>query len=260
MRTALICHAEDMFDRRGLAAWLASFTTLTAIVVLTETRQQKRKRYIRELRRVGPVGFADVIAMRIYQRLRHARQERALVQATVSGLEQRYGPPPAVPELHASTANDPDVVSFLKKAKPDIVLARCKQLLSKKVFSIPRHGTYVMHPGICPEYRNAHGCFWALVERDLDRVGMTLLRIDPGIDTGPVFGYYTYPYDEKNESYDTIQRRVVSENLDALSARFREINSGVAEPIDTKGRNSGVWGQPRLSRYLEWRRAARNEG
>ena len=39
-------------------------------------------------------------------------------------------------------------------------------------------GTFVMHPGICPEYRNAHGCFWALANRDLARVGMTLLRAD----------------------------------------------------------------------------------
>ena len=51
-----------------------------------------------------------------------------------------------------------------------------------------------MHPGICPEYRNAHGCFWALANRDLNKVGMTLLRIDKGVDTGPTFGYYTYPY------------------------------------------------------------------
>ena len=54
--------------------------------------------------------------------------------------------------------------------------ARCKVILKEKIFGIPRVGTFVMHPGICPEYRNAHGCFWALVRRDLERVGMTLLR------------------------------------------------------------------------------------
>jgi len=35
-----------------------------------------------------------------------------------------------------------------------------------------------MHPGICPEYRNSHGCFWALANDDPERVGVTLLQID----------------------------------------------------------------------------------
>src|SRR5690606_37563863 len=233
-------------------------------------------------------------------------------------MERRYGPPPQVPELRVASGNDPAVVAFLRERQPDIVLARCKQLLSKKVFSIARAGTLVMHPGICPEYRNAHGCFWALAERELERVGMTLLRIDAGIDTGPVFGYYSYPFDERRESHTVIQHRVVSENLDAIARRFAErdlgrvrrtlvrmvaaietgpvfgdysypfdgrpeshtviqhrvvsenldaiarrfaeIDAGTAEPVDTRGRRSGEWGQPRLSRYLRARRALRKGG
>ena len=147
-------------------------------------------------------------------------------------------------------------VKFLRDTRPDIVIARCKQLLKRKLIATARHGVFVMHPGICPEYRNAHGCFWALAERDLDRVGMTLLRIDAGIDTGPVYGYYRYPYDERNESYAVIQYRVVLENLDAVAARLREIVSGTAQPLDTQGRASAIWGQPWLSRYIKWRRAA----
>src|SRR5690606_41884255 len=69
MRTILICHAEDAFDRRGLAAWLASFSTLAGIVVLEETSAQKHRRYAREYRRVGALGMLDVVAMRVYQRL-----------------------------------------------------------------------------------------------------------------------------------------------------------------------------------------------
>lgn len=260
MRTVLICHAEDRFDREALAAWLASFSTLAGIVVLAETPAQLRQRYLRELRRVGPLGFLDVVAMRLYQRLFLAADERRGLSAVFDATMARHGPAPAVPELHVASGNDPRVAAFLRDAAPDIVLARCKQLLSRKVFSIARAGTFVMHPGICPEYRNAHGCFWALARRDLDRVGMTLLRIDPGIDTGPVFGYYAYPFDERREGYNLIQCRVVADNLDALAEKFREIHAGTATQIDTRGRDSGVWGQPRLSAYLAWRRALAREG
>jgi len=114
-----------------------------------------------------------------------------------------------------------------------------------------------MHPGICPEYRNAHGCFWALAQDDLERVGMTLLRIDKGIDTGPTFGYYTYPYDEQNESHIVIQHRVVLENLPALAGKLTDICNGSAVPLNSAGRPSATWGQPWLTKYLRWKSKAR---
>jgi methionyl-tRNA formyltransferase len=113
-----------------------------------------------------------------------------------------------------------------------------------------------MHPGICPEYRNAHGCFWALANGDLERVGMTLLKIDAGIDTGPVYGYFTYPYDEVHDSHLVIQRRMMLENLDAIAQKLCDIHAGRAQPIDTSERSSAEWGQPWLTAYFRWKRQA----
>ena len=257
MRTVLICHAQDAFDRRGLASWLASFSELAGIVVLEETRAQKRRRYAREYRRVGALGMLDVVAMRVHQRLFRQADDQAWLRATLASMERRYGPPPQVPELRVASGNDPAVVAFLRELRPDIVLARCKQLLSKKVFSIARAGTLVMHPGICPEYRNAHGCFWALASGDLDRVGMTLLRIDRGVDTGPIFGYFHTAVDELAESHFVIQNRVVLDNLPQIADLLQRIDAGTAVPIQTAGRSSRAWGQPWLSSYLRWKHQAR---
>src|SRR5262249_35863815 len=96
-----------------------------------------------------------------------------------------------------------------RNAVPDIMIARCKTLLKESIFSIPTRGTFVMHPGICAEYRNAHGCFWPLAQADYKRVGMTLLRVDKGVDTGSVYGYYTCDFDESTDSHAQIQHRVV---------------------------------------------------
>jgi len=128
------------------------------------------------------------------------------------------------------------------------------------VFELARFGTYALHPGICPEYRNAHGCFWALARRDLGRVGMTLLRIDRGIDTGPVLLQATYPFDEVRESHHVIQGRVVFENLDRIGHTLLAVARGQSPPpVDTAGRDSAVWGQPRLSSYLRWQLAAHRD-
>jgi len=115
----------------------------------------------------------------------------------------------------------------------------------------------VLHPGICPEYRNAHGAFWALANIDLGRVGLTLLKIDKGVDTGPVYGYYTYDVDEVRESHIVIMTRVVFENLERIQRKLLEIHAGNAEALDTSGRASAVWGQPWLTSYLRWKWNAR---
>ena len=110
-------------------------------------------------------------------------------------------------------------------------------ILKPEIFASPRVGTFVMHPGICPEYRNAHGCFWALVNRDLDRVGMTLLRVDAGIDTGPVYLHGRCDIDEVRESHIVIQHRAVIENLDAIGRILLALCRGEPlPPIPTDGR------------------------
>ncbi len=86
---------------------------------------------------------------------------------------------------------------------------------------------------------------------------MTLLKIDRGVDSGPVLGYYSYSFDEGRESHIVIQHRVVLENLDALREKFLEIYAGTAIPLSTSGRSSNEWGQPWLTKYLEWKSRAK---
>lgn len=260
MKTLLICHEDAPLHREGMTRWLASFSKLAGIVVLHEAWRARWRRARRELRRVGPVGFADTLAFRAYYKLFVAHRDRTWEATTLRRLSERYASVPRdTPILHTHSPNSVACQRFIEQSAPDISLALCKTILKPAVFSIPTHGTFVCHPGTCPEYRNAHGCFWALVNGDLDKVAMTLLRIDAGVDTGPVYGHYTYPFEELSESHVIIQHRVVLENLDALQQKFMAIASDVAKPIDTSGRRSAMWGQPRFTSYAKWKSRARKE-
>jgi hypothetical protein len=258
LRTLLICHDGAPLHEEGLARWLASFSTLAGVLVLREPPGRTKQRVKREFKRAGAVGFADVVAFRAYYKAVHAAADHAWVGRTLDRLRARYAPvPTGVPRMVAASPNAPGSEAFVRDCAPDMAFALCKTLLKKSVFSIPRLGTYVFHPGVCPEYRNAHGCFWALATRDVGKVGMTLLRIDEGVDTGPTYGYFSYPMDEVAESHYVIQNRVVLDNLDALRDTLLAIRDGRAPTVDTHGRPSAVWGQPRLSAWLRWKRAAR---
>ncbi len=257
-RTVLICHDSEPLNRFGLARWMASWTQLAAVVEIHERPGRLWKRIKREYKRVRLGRFLDVLAFRLYSRLILDRQDKEWEERLLGVLESRYSDlSPATVILRTSSPNSAEAEQLLRELQPDIIVARCKTILSPRIFKQARYGTFVMHPGICPEYRNAHGCFWALAQRDTENVGMTLLKIDEGVDTGPVYGYYRCRYDETRETHNMIQNKVVFDNLDALRAKFDEILAGVAQPLDTTGRPSRAWGQPWLSSYLRWKRLAR---
>lgn len=256
MRTLLICHDGVPLHERGIGGWLASFSELAGMVVLREPPRTAWRRVRFEVRRVGLFRFLDVLAFRLYYRLRIAARDDAWKARARERLEARY-PAPAVEPLYTASANSAETERYIRERAPDVVIALCKTLLKPNIFSIPPKGTFVMHPGICPEYRNAHGCFWALANNEPDKVGLTVLRIDAGIDTGPVYGYFRCAIDEVEESHIRIQTRLLIENLDGIREKLGDIVAGRATPLDTRGRHSATWGQPWLSRYLAWKHRAR---
>jgi hypothetical protein len=257
VRTLIICHAGDVLNHQCLARWLSSFSDYRGAVVIREAGGRMRRRVRREINRIGYWRFLDVLAFRLYYRLFLAPKDRVWEQECVERLNRRFPEIEPTPSDYVTVSpNSPEAQSFIEQAAPDIVVARCKTLLAERIFTIARTGTFVMHPGICPEYRNAHGCFWALARRDLKRVGMTLLRIDKGVDTGPIFGYFGCAYDEAKESHIVIQHRTVFDNLDSIRQLLECIQDSQAVPLDTSGRESRAWGQPWLSKYFAWKRVA----
>jgi len=254
----LICHASEPLNRFGLARWMASFLDLAAIIEIHEPPARLRKRVAREFKRVGAGRFLDVLAFRLYSRLMLRTLDREWEERLLRTLEARYPEIPATTRILATPSpNSATAEQLLREVRPDLMVARCKSILNARIFKQASVGTFVMHPGICPEYRNAHGCFWAMAMRDRDNVGMTLLRIDEGVDTGPVYGYYRADFDEVAETHNMIQNRVVFDNLDELRVKSEEILAGTARTLDTSGRPSRAWGQPWLSSYLRWKRAVR---
>ncbi len=255
----LLCQHDEAIDREGLAAWMASSMRLAGLVVIHDDGRKRWRAIRAEYRRSGWMGLADVIAFRLWYAARQAARDERWIATALDRLQAAYpSGGTAVPTLNVTDPNSDEVRQFLERCQPDLAIARCRHLLKPRIFGVPRHGTFVLHPGICPEYRNAHGCFWALARRDLTRVGMTLLRVDAGVDTGAVYLQASYPFDERQESHRVIQYRVVLENLDAIARALTDIVQGRLDPVPTAGRTSAVWGQPRLSAYWNWRRHAKS--
>ena len=80
----LICHEQDRLDREALASWLASTVRLAGLILIRDKPGRLWRAARREIKRVGPLRFADVAAFRLYARLFLARRDAEWTNRTVA--------------------------------------------------------------------------------------------------------------------------------------------------------------------------------
>src|SRR2546427_13303608 len=106
MKTLLVCHHDAPLHRLGMARWLGSFSDLSGIVEIHESRDRLWRRVRREIGRVGTLRFLDVLAFRTYERLRLAGPHRAREQR--EGARACARSPPSPPGGPIPRPADPD--------------------------------------------------------------------------------------------------------------------------------------------------------
>jgi methionyl-tRNA formyltransferase len=75
---------------------------------------------------------------------------------------------------------------FIAKVKPDaIVIIAYGQIIPARLIEIPRLGWINVHASLLPKYRGAAPIQWAIINGET-RTGVTTIRIDAGLDTGPM--------------------------------------------------------------------------
>lgn len=118
-----------------------------------------------------------------------------------TGRGRRVTPPPvkiAAQELGApyrqpEKLRDPETMRILTTWQPEvIVVAAYGQILRPEVLSLPPHGCVNLHASLLPRHRGAAPIPAAILAGDLV-TGITLMQMDPGLDTGPILAQKTIP-------------------------------------------------------------------
>ena len=79
---------------------------------------------------------------------------------------------------------EPEAVEKIAAIEPDmIVVAAFGQIIPKSVLNIPKYGCINVHGSILPKLRGASPMHAAILE-GLDESGITIMRMDEGLDTG----------------------------------------------------------------------------
>lgn len=97
-----------------------------------------------------------------------------------------------------ATLRRPSVQEELASLRPDVmVVAAYGKILPPPVLETPSHGCLNLHPSLLPEYRGPSPVVTALLDGQAN-TGVTLMLLDPGMDTGPIIaqrGYSVSPED-----------------------------------------------------------------
>ncbi|MEW6665921.1 MAG: methionyl-tRNA formyltransferase [Thermodesulfobacteriota bacterium] len=88
--------------------------------------------------------------------------------------------------LQPEKASDPHFCEILRGRQPDLVLVVAfGQLLRQRFLDIPRWGVINIHASLLPAYRGAAPIQRAVLNGET-RTGLTVMRLDAGLDTGPI--------------------------------------------------------------------------
>jgi methionyl-tRNA formyltransferase len=135
---------------------------------------------IREFAVIGVVTQPD----------RPAGRGRKLTLPPVKILAQESDIPVIQPhKLH----KDPEAMAQLRSWAPDvIVVAAFGQILKPEVLDLPPLGCLNVHGSLLPRWRGAAPVNAAILHNDAE-TGITIMKMDPGLDTGPMISRRALP-------------------------------------------------------------------
>jgi methionyl-tRNA formyltransferase len=91
-----------------------------------------------------------------------------------------------LPLLTPARLRDPAAVADVSALQAGLgILADYGKLVPQAILDLPRHGILNLHPSLLPRHRGATPIPAAILEGD-DETGVTLFRMDAGLDTGPI--------------------------------------------------------------------------
>ncbi len=92
----------------------------------------------------------------------------------------------SLPVLRPERLRSQEAVAALAALQPDVgILADYGKLVPPALLDLPAHGILNLHPSLLPRHRGATPIPAAILAGD-GETGVTLFRMDPGMDTGPI--------------------------------------------------------------------------
>jgi glycosyltransferase involved in cell wall biosynthesis/folate-dependent phosphoribosylglycinamide formyltransferase PurN len=178
---------------------------------------------------------------------------------TGPGKERRHRRHAAWLETRLHVTHDihsPEVLDRITAAEADLGVIYGGPILRPDLFELPRFGTLGIHHGRLPDYRGKKTTFWALFNGERE-AGVTIQRVDRGIDTGRVVRAASVP--ARGRSYRRVAWELEELGLDLYLDAVLGVREGRSRAVAVHGPRGPLYRDPRTRDLLglAWRRLRR---
>jgi methionyl-tRNA formyltransferase len=155
-----------------------------------------------------------------------------------SGRGQALTPPPVkvaalelgLPVEQPAKLKDPAVAERLATLGPDVfVVVAYGRILPPALLAVPRLGPWNVHASLLPELRGAAPIQWAII-RGAQRTGACIMRMEEGLDTGPVAACAEEPIRD-DDTAGTLSERLASLGSRLLASTLPRIEAGTVSLV-----------------------------
>ena len=254
MKTAYLFH--DIWTHYVKADWLAAHYPIDCFVIIKKTRPWWGKFLWMRARRLGFSKVFDEVILRIYWLLFKSFSDyikaKRLLERIRLDIPENYVRPPT---YHIFDINSSKAELLLNTLAPDVCVLTVHTLINENIFTVPRLGMLVFHPGITPEYRGPHSAFWATLDNQVWGIGWSLLRVNKGIDTGTVLRQGSATgIDPLTQTHIYMQHKSHVDGLPHVVDVLRRLERGEWPHVPTEGRPSTNHTHPGMTDYIKLRR------
>ncbi len=135
-----------------------------------------------------------------------------------------------LPVLQPERARDESFIAELRSLKPGlIVVVAYGQILPPAILDLPRHGCLNVHTSLLPKYRGAAPIQQAIANGDTE-TGVTIMKMDVGLDTGPIVSQRRTPIQPEDDSA-TLHDRLAQLGAELLVQTIPDFVAGKIQPV-----------------------------
>lgn len=170
--------------------------------------------------------------------------------------ELNESPIPAERVTDVHSVNDTQTITLLQQISPRVIIVNGTRILEEKLLRASDSIFLNTHVGITPLYRGVHGGYWAQASCDPDHFGVTIHKIDKGIDTGDIIAQ-AFTVADPADNFSTYPLLQMAIAIPILKQAIRDALSGKLETTSAPAGKSKLWTHPTIFQYLKYRIARR---
>ena len=135
-----------------------------------------------------------------------------------------------LPVLQPARARDEQFITELRALKPDlIVVVAYGHILPQTILDLPKFGCLNVHTSLLPKYRGAAPIQWAIANGETE-TGVTVMKMDAGLDTGPIVSQRRTPILPEDDSA-TLHDRLARLGAELLAQTIPDFVAGKIQPL-----------------------------